>query len=365
MSTSAASSAPQIDVASRRILRMAVGTALGMWVSQAIAWPASFFAPLLAFVILALPLPRPTVKVALGFVLVLGASSFAGVLLLPFLQYARWVGIGLFVLALFHTFYFTAKGGSAALGTFMTLGLTLVAAVGSVSSVVMVEIAKWLTICAVWAMGFIWLAHALIPDPPSSPGLATKKPPPTARPDLETARLHALRSMLIVLPVALIFFFSSASTSYLIVMIKVATMGQQANVDSSRTAGRSMLESTLIGGIGAIVAWQILSIWPSLLIYTLVLLLFALLIGPKVFQGAGMHPKGAMWSYAYLTMILVLAPAVTDGFGSDGATSAFYSRLFLFVFIAVYGSVAVAVFDAFWPRVMGGAGSLQKAPVPA
>jgi hypothetical protein len=145
-------------------------------------------------------------------------------------------------------------------------------------------------------------------------------------------------------------------------MIKVATMGQQANVDSSRTASRSMLESTIIGGIGAIVAWQILSIWPSLLIYTLVLLLFALLVGPKIFQGAGMHPKGSMWSYAYLTMIIVLAPAVTDGLGSDGASSAFYSRLFLFIVIAIYGSVAVAVFDAFWPRVVGGTGSLQQQP---
>jgi len=354
-----------MDVASRRILRMAVGTALGMWVSQAVAWPMSFVAPLLAFVFLSLPLPRPSIKMALAFILVLAASSFAGVVLLPFLQHARWVGIGLFVLALFHTFYFTAKGGSAALGTFMTLGLTLVAAVGSVSSVVMVEIAKWLTLCAVWAMGFVWLAHALIPDPPFSLGPVGKKPPPTAPPDLETARLRALRSMSIVLPIALLFLFSSASTSYFIVMIKVATMGQQANLDSSRTAGRSMLESTIFGGVGAIIAWQILSIWPSLLIYTLVLLLFALLVGPKIFQGSGMHSKGAMWSYAYLTMIVVLAPAVMDGFGSDGASSAFYTRLFLFVVIAVYGSVAVAVFDAFWPRVMAETVSLQEQPATA
>ena len=283
--------------------------------------------------------------------------------LLPFLQHARWVGIGLFVLALFYTFYFTARGGSAVIGMLMTVGLTLVAAVGSVSSVVMVEIAKWLTICAVWAMGFVWLAHALIPDPPSPPGPAGTKPPPAARPDLETAHLRAMRSMLIVLPIALIFFFSSASTSYLIVMIKVATMGQQANIDSSRSAGRSMLESTVIGGFGAIVAWQILSIWPSLFIYTLVLLLFALLVGPRDLSGPGTaHPKGAMWSYAYLTMIVVLAPAVTDGFGSDGASSAFYTRLFLFIVIAVYGSIAVAVFDAFWPRVMGGTTSLNRKP---
>ena len=239
---------------------MAVGTALGMWVSQAISWPMSFVAPLLAFVFLSLPLPRPTLKMTLGFILVLAASSFAGVVLLPFLQHARWVGIGLFVLALFYTFYFTARGGSAAIGMLMTVGLTLVAAVGSVSSAVMVEIAKWMTICAVWAMGFVWLAHALIPDPPSPPGRAGKKPPPAARPDLETAHLRAMRSMLVVLPIALLFFFSSASTSYLVVMIKVASMGQQAENDNTKAVGKSLLMSTVIGGIGAIIMWKVMSI---------------------------------------------------------------------------------------------------------
>ena len=125
MPTEARAAKLPMDMASRRIIRMAVGTAFGMWVSQAIAWPMAFAAPLLAFVFLSLPLPRPTIKMSIGFILVLAVSSFAGVLLLPFLQYARLVGIGLFTLALFHTFYFTTKGGSAALGTFMTLGLTL------------------------------------------------------------------------------------------------------------------------------------------------------------------------------------------------------------------------------------------------
>jgi hypothetical protein len=72
-----------------------------------------------------------------------------------------------------------------------------------------------------------------------------------------------------------------------------------------------------------------------------------------------------MWSYAYLTMIVVLAPAVTDGMGSDGAASAFYSRLFLFLVVTVYGSTAVAVFDAFWPRVLGDTTSPSHRPSPA
>ena len=57
-----------------------------------------------------------------------------------------------------------------------------------------------------------------------------------------------------------------------------------------------------------------------------------------------------MMQYAYLTMLVILAPAVLDGLGSSGAGSAFWSRLLLIMLTAVYGSVAAAVFDAFWPR---------------
>ena len=62
-----------------------------------------------------------------------------------------------------------------------------------------------------------------------------------------------------------------------------------------------------------------------------------------------MHPKGGMWSYALLTMIIVLTPAVIDAQGDGNASAAFYTRLILFVVIAIYGTISVAVFDTFWP----------------
>jgi hypothetical protein len=132
-------------------------------------------------------------------------------------------------------------------------------------------------------------------------------------------------------------------------MIKVASMGQQASADNSKEMGRSMFESTFWGGIGAIIAWQVLSIWPSLLMYILIIGLAALLFGPRIFQKAGMHPKFSMWSYAFLTMVVILAPALLDGQNGSDASTAFYTRLLLFMGIAIYGSVAVTVFDAFWP----------------
>ena len=113
--------------------------------------------------------------------------------------------------------------------------------------------------------------------------------------------------------------------------------------------GKSLLASTLWGGLGAIIAWNVLSIWPSLLMYTLLVGLAGLVYGRWIFQGPGVHPNFQMVQYAYLTMIVILAPAVLDVAFGSAAGSAFWSRLLLFILIAFYGTAAVAVFDAVWP----------------
>jgi hypothetical protein len=142
---------------------------------------------------------------------------------------------------------------------------------------------------------------------------------------------------------------SSASASYLAVMIKVASMGQQASTDQTRQVGKSLLLSTLIGGIGAIIGWEVLSVWPSLLMYTLLIGLAGLIIGPRIFAGPSMHPAGAVWSYGYLTMIIILAPAVLDSQGGGSADVAFWSRMMMFFWATLYGIGAVTLFDALWP----------------
>jgi len=146
----------------------------------------------------------------------------------------------------------------------------------------------------------------------------------------------------------LLFLFMSASPSYTVVMIKVASMGQQASADRSRQMGIGLLTSTLWGGLGAIVGWCVMGVWPSLVLFVLLTALAALIYGRWIFQGLAVHPRFSVMSYAFLTMLVVLAPALTDESGD--AAAAFYSRLFLFGVIAVYGTVAVAAFDAFWPK---------------
>ncbi len=338
------------DVANRRILRLALGTSLSLAFSQMINWPMSFIAAVFTMFLLAVPLPAPGLKTGFKFVLAMMIPVYGSMLLLPFLEHYHWTAVLLLAPALFGVFYYSASGGSPIMGMFMTMGLTMVVTVGSVSIDVFLVVANGLGLGAISGMMFVWIAHALLPDlpfkPPGAGGMTKPQPPP---PSLPMARRSALRSMTVVFPLAFIFMFMSSSTSYVAVMIKVSSMGQQANASIRREMGKTQLESTLWGGLGAVIAWQVLSIWPSLLMYCLLIGLAGLFFGRQVFQGPGMNPKGGMWSYAFLTMIILLAPAVMDGQGGSNAGTAFYSRLGLFLIIAVYGTVSVAIFDAFWP----------------
>ena len=336
-------------LAARRILRLALGTALSLCISQIFSWPLSFIAPLFVLLILALPLPAPNLKSSLRFLAALLVPIIAALALVPFLLHARWTGILLLTLALYYSFYFTARGGSAALGNFMTIGLTLVVTIGSVNSSVLIALVQALALNAALAMAFVWLAHALLPDLPSDPSVSSPKPAAPPKPGLPEARRKALRSLLIVLPIALLFLFMSGSPSYSAVMIKVSSMGQQASTDESREMGRSLLTSTFWGGAGAILCWHLLSAWPSLILYTLLIALAGLQFGRRIFRGTAMSPDFSKWSYAFMTMLVILAPAVVDSPASSSADAAFWSRLGLFVLIAFYGTFAVAVFDAFRP----------------
>jgi uncharacterized membrane protein YccC len=342
----------RMSIASVRILRLALGTALCMLFSQIVNWPMSFIAPVLTMFILALPMPAMNLSSGIKFILVFVVAIYAGLIFLPFMLNQRMVGILLLALALYHSFYYTARGGSQVIGAFATVGLALVTSIGTVSTDAVLQVSGGLSIGAIFGVLFVWVAHAILPDSlaRTEPSPTQAARPPPEQPDLEDARRSAFRSLVIVMPVILWFLLSSASASYAAFMIKVASMGQQAGIDQTRQVARSLIASTVIGGVAAIIGWQVLSIWPSLIMYVLLIGLAGLLMGTRIFEGPGMHPAGPTWSYGFLTMIVVLAPAVLDTQSGAAAGSAFWSRLEMFVWATIYGTGAVFVFDSLWRR---------------
>jgi hypothetical protein len=327
-----------------------------MWFSQAVGWDMSFIAPVMTMFILALPFPAPKLKSGVLIVAALTLSMYAGLLLLPSLLNYPMVGLLLLILALFWSFYYTAKGGSAVLGTFVTVGIAMSTAVGSVSVDATLMLISSLSMNTVIGIVFVWIGHLLVPDSLALAEDSQQAGTPPPKPDLAEARWSAFRSLLIVFPLALWFMLSSASASYVPVMIKVASMGQQATMENAKLVGRSLIMSTLIGGVGAIIGWNVLLIVPTLSVYALIIALGALVMGPRIFQGRAMHPQAGTWSYGFLTMIVILAPAVMDSAGGSSADAAFWSRLVMFALTTLYGVIAVFVVDAFRPGLKVGTG---------
>ena len=345
-------SAPD-TVASTRILRLAFGTALSLWISQAVGWTMSFIAPVITLFLLALPLPKPKPKIFLLVVVALTVSVYSSFVFLPFLVHQQLVGLLLLSLAMFHAFYFTAKGGPAVVGTFATMGLALTVAVGTVSIDALVGVAGGLVVGAAAGALVALVSHLVIPEElPPAPAAAKAKDQPEAGAtvDLARARHSALRSLAVVFPILFWFMLSGGSAANLAVMIKVYAMGQEVSRQSTRKAARSLVFSTVAGGLAAIVAWQVLSAWPSLTLYVLLVALAGLFFGWRIFEGRGLRDDADTWTYAFLTMIVVLAPAVLDSDCGSAAGARNYDRLFMFGGATLDAVVAVYVFDAFWGR---------------
>ena len=336
-----------------RILRLAFGTALSLWISQAVGWSISYMAPVLTMFLLALPMPRPKLRFIFVVVMALAVSVYGTFIFLPLLLHQKAAGFLLLSLALFHSFYFTARGGKAVIGTLVTVGLALTVAVGTVSVDALLAVAQGLMIGAAVGTSVAVLSHVFIRDPapdPSAELQSAAQPEDAVTIDNATAAHNALRSLAIVAPIILWFLLSGNSAANMAVMIKVAGMGQEVSKKNTGDAAKSLIISTLAGGVAAVIAWQVLSIWPSLTLYVLLIGLAGLIFGQRIFEGGGLRHDAATWSYAFLTLIVVLAPAVLDTNTGSSADARFYDRLLMFVWATLYGVGAVYVFDAFWPR---------------
>jgi hypothetical protein len=351
--TPTAATLARSNIASTRILRLAFGTALSLWVSQVVGWTISFIAPVITMFLLAMPLAQPKPKFFLLVVVALTVSVYGSFLFLPLLLHQELVGLLLLSLVLFHAFYFTARGGAAVVGTLVTMGLALTVAVGTVSVDALLGVAGGLVTGSVVGAVIALLSHLVMPDSPEASAAnapAGDTSQAKEKPDLAQARHSAMRSLAVVFPILFWFLLSGGSAANMAVMIKVSAMGQEVSQQSTRAAAKSLVFSTLAGGLAAVVAWNVLSAWPSLTLYVLLVALAGLFFGRRIFEGRGLQPDAAIWTYAFLTMIVVLAPAVLDSNFGSAAGARFYDRLFMFGWATLYAVVAVYVFDAFWAR---------------
>lgn len=322
----------------QRALRLASGTALSLAVSFGLDMPIPFLAPILALIMLASmnrPLP---LKAGLGLTLILMLTTGSGLLLIPLLRYYPFSGVLMVGLCLYLAFGYGLRGGNNLTATFLVIGLTMISAAGTADFGLALMVIEALVKGLVLAVLVFSLSHWLFPEPAGTQAAPTAPPLPA-----ETVDWIALRAALVVLPAFLLALVDPAS--YMPIIMKAVSLGQQSCTTSARDAGRELLGSTLLGGLLAIVFWGALSLFVHLWMFYLWMLLFGLVVARKLYALSPTRQTPGFWLNSMLTLIILLGQSVQDSAAGSDVFAAFAVRMGLFIAVTLYACAMVHVLD--------------------
>ncbi|MEE4464465.1 hypothetical protein V2S84_20500, partial [Azotobacter chroococcum] len=153
----------------------------------------------------------------------------------------------------------------------------------------------------------------------------------------------ALRATLVVIPAFLLALIDPAS--YMPLVMKAVSLGQQACGTSARDAGRELLGSTLLGGLLAVCFWSALSLFPHLWMFFLWTLLFVLLLARRLYRLTDNRQTPGFWLNGAVTLIILLGQSVQDSAAGKDVYSAFAVRMGLFIAVTLYACAAVQLID--------------------
>ncbi len=327
-----------------RILRFAVGVTFATALSSAIEWPLAFLTPILTSVILALPLPMPTLKAGLTNMLYTIAAFFVGLcftlFLLPFpLAYVPMLG-----LVLFYLYYTVNRGGSFWLVLMSILAVLILPLLGNAKEGLASGFAfgfifsGWITIL------MIWFAHLLVPDPAGTPQLPKKA-------GLQTgysmpAAQAALKSTIVVIPLV-IMFITFELHGQLLVMVFAAIFTLSPDITKGKAAGIASMKSTVIGGLYAVIFYHLILVVPEYNFFVILMFLTTLHFASRIFSE---HPNAKYYASAFSTLFVLVNSSLGEG---ANFTSAFFLR-FLFIMLAtIYVVFGLMVFERYWPQEEG------------
>ena len=321
-----------MNIGARRVFRLSITTALALAAGYALAVTMPFLAPLLAFTLTATPKPPFGFKGLLALLLVFFILLSTGLILTPVLQHYAATGLLLVILSLFIANYITLNLGKAPIGMLLTIGVTLIALLGQVSIDLAVLVTQEMLIAIAIAVVCQWMVYPLFPED-SSPPEAPQKPEPVQNSWL------AGRATLTIFPVFLVGLTNP--TFYAPIIMKSVALSQQTSKTNARDAGWELLGSTFMAGILAIVFWFCLKLMPNLWMFTLWTLAFAIWVSAKFYGIFPSRFSPSFWQNAFVTMFILIGPAVADSANGKDPYKAFAVRMGLFICVTLYAWLAL------------------------
>ena len=325
------------DVRSRRIVRFALGTTVGSGLAYLIGFDLPFLVPILVAMMLASPAPCPSVRQGLAFVLPVAVGAFLGVVLTRYFLQFRVLFLLMESLVLYRIFYALAGGAAPLRMVWLLIAALIIPLVGQASIVLSVGVAWGLVKGTVIAMLVIWLSFGLLPDPPAESVSGNGRPearparpvpPPAAR------AAYARRTLIVLFPMVLVFFYLSLYSDA-VILVYVGLLSLLPSFAAGWQQGKGMLIGNLLGGVVAIIFYNLLTVYPEFPMFLFLSLILGLTFGDVIFST---RPIAPMVKTAFNAVVLLVGMSLI-GSGSDAA-SKFYLRIAQIMLAVAYVAVA-------------------------
>lgn len=327
---------PISEAATARCFRLAFGIGMATFAAYALALPLGYMLLILTLALLAIPMPPPAPKAALALIVITVVTALFGLLLGPVLVYVPVAGVLLSLSGVALAVVIGARPGKAIVGSLMILSSTIIAVVAAQSSAAAVALVTVLAGVIGGAVVIAHLAHAVFPEPPGAP---MPVPPPAPA----NIGWIALRAAVIMLPPLVLALANPAA--YIMLLFKGASLAQQAESTSARQMAREMVGATAAGGAAALLLWNLLQLWPGLLLLTLGMTLLTLVFARPFYGAVKSRFAPGWWQFALTTTIILIGPAVADTASADNIQRTMLVRLASFLALAVYATAAVHLLD--------------------
>ena len=185
------------------------------------------------------------------------------------------------------------------------------------------------------AVLWVWLLHALLPDPEAAParlpGAEGAAPPPSG------AVREALTDTAVLLPVLLVAMTLEVAAALVIIMTVTAVL-RQHSISGGRLLALGLLLGNLMGGLTAVVAYELLSAVPTLGFLAALMLLVSLFYARLIVGATSLAP---LFVTALVTFVVVFGMGVAPFLDQPEATLAI--RLRNLAIACVYAFAALSL----------------------
>ena len=324
------------DERAYRIVRFALAATIATLVGYGSGFGLPFLVPVLASGFFAKPMPRPSLRTALGLIVVISGASLSGLVLARLLLPYPHIFLLVAFLVLFRIFYFKAGGGSPLVVVFLLIGITVIPIVALESLALGTVIATALAAGSVMVIGTVFLTYGLMPDLPEwqarVAASAAAAPVPSPAEQARTAML----STGVVFPVFAAFYMFGM-TSSLLILVFIAMLSLVPSFTAGKVAGQAMIKGNLIGGLGSLVFYNMLIVYPSFVFFLPMTFATGLIFGRKIYSE---RPSAPLFATGFNTVMLMVGMSVA--FEGTEAMAKFYTRIFQIMVAVAY------VVAAFW-----------------